>query len=124
MEDDSLRSGPALERYYADLDKRGEKRTLEHLAQETTWAGQHWYIARNEYPYDMIAEIHHLLIPFRVFSDAEKMTLEELGELNEIKQKIGHDYDCIIENTRRRRSVAAHYHLHLIKYKNITDYHG
>ena len=123
MESDTLRSGEMLEKYFAQLDSLKQVKNLLHL--EALWSGEFWFIAANEFPYDMIAETHHLLVPHRVFAEAWEMTIPEIVELNKIKERVGMDYDSINENTHKRRSVGRHYHLHLLKYKKLTDYnHG
>lgn len=112
-----------LQRYFADLEKRKGVKNMLHM--EALWQGEHWFIARNEYPYDRVAAKHDLLIPIRVFAEGDEMTIPEIVELNVIKRKLAGDYDSVMENTHRRRTVRGHYHLHLIKYKHITDYnHG
>lgn len=82
-----------------------------------------WAIVENEYPYDQIALVHHLLVPTRSFASAKDMEAEELWELDRIKDEIAEtrEYDVIMENIPHRRTAPGHYHLHLIKYKEITD---
>lgn len=112
-----------LEKYFAELDRR-EMRDFAHL--EIVWEAGLWFIAKNEFPYDKIAERHHLLIPVRTFENDWEMTHQEREELMGLKRSFAgsKEYDAIQENVAHRRSVPRHYHLHLIKYKNITDYHG
>ena len=75
---------------------------------------KYWRIVNNDFPYDMIAKIHHMIIPIRhvtftVLSEAE------LKEIEEIKVSfINEDYDYIIEATQKNKSIPNHFHLHLI----------
>jgi diadenosine tetraphosphate (Ap4A) HIT family hydrolase len=82
---------------------------------------KYWYIVENQYPYDRVAKVSHILVPKRVFADLEEMEFEEWDELHSIKAELGmsEDYDSIIENMPHERSVRHHYHLHLVKL--LTD---
>jgi len=74
-------------------------------------------IVQNVFPYDKIAQIHHMIIPKRHISE-DKLSKQELKELLEIKElKLHGEYDYIIEATMRRKSIPAHFHLHLIVIK-------
>lgn len=113
-----------LDKYFAHLDTARED--FSFLKLEQLWSSQFWFIVNNEFPYDKVATTHHLLVPFRVFQDDWEMTHAEREELMGLKRSFAgsKEYDAMQENIAHRRSVPRHYHLHLIKYKNITDYHG
>lgn len=74
----------------------------------------HWKIVRNIYPYDKIAKKHDMLVPLRHAREAE-LTVEESAELDQIKETYVHEnYEYMIEATHKRKSIPAHFHLHLI----------
>jgi hypothetical protein len=78
----------------------------------------YWSIVKNDFPYDLIAERHDLLVSKRCFGEESGMSEQERDELVRIKNDIlpGRDeYDIILENFPKGRSVPTHYHLHLIK---------
>ena len=77
----------------------------------------YWAIIKNDFPYDLIAYTHHLLIPKRKFADFEDMNKKEFKELMDIRSEIRLKYDCILENLPRNRSVHAHFHFHLLVLK-------
>jgi len=80
---------------------------------------KYWQISECTFPYNLIAEKHHLLFPKRHFSTYIDFTKEEQDELSEIRQKYipTTDYDSIIENTPKYQTIPGHTHLHLITYK-------
>lgn len=75
----------------------------------------HWRIITNNFPYDNVAEVHHMIVPRRHVTETE-LTAEEMQELLAIKHDfINHqEYDWIIEATTKKKSIPAHFHLHLI----------
>ena len=87
----------------------------------------HWFIGKNDFPYDLIASKHDLLVPFRVFADADDMGNAERSELAQIKARLAKtkEYDTVMENIPHSRTVKGHYHLHLLKFRELTDFnHG
>ena len=80
----------------------------------------HWRIIENNFPYDLIAQKHNMLVPVRHASE-EELTQEELDELFTIKEEYVHlNYDYILEATHRKKSIPAHFHLHLLILKDAT----
>lgn len=75
---------------------------------------QYWRIITNEFPYDRIAAVHHMLVPKR-HSTEDTLTDAEERELLELKQGYCNDhYEFLIEATRSKKSIPAHFHLHLL----------
>jgi hypothetical protein len=103
------------ERLYAAYRSRGE------LARECVLCGKtplesfrFWKIVENSFPYDQIAETHHMILPFRHIIESE-LNAEELKELAELKAgSINEKYDFIMEPTQKRKTIPKHFHLHLI----------
>lgn len=87
---------------------------------EDQYSFKYWKVLHNNFPYDMIASEHDLLIPRRHFTNEIEMDAEERAELTLIKTEILpkiKTYDTILENFMRTRSVK-HYHIHLLKLKS------
>jgi diadenosine tetraphosphate (Ap4A) HIT family hydrolase len=75
---------------------------------------KHWKILKNNFPYDRIADVHDMILPIR-HSEESEITAEEWAEYQEIKAKVLHDkYEYFIEAVNRKKSVPAHFHIHLI----------
>ena len=73
-----------------------------------------WKIVQNDFPYDRIASIHHMVIPIRHAGEAELST-EERDELANIKDAyMNAHYEYFIEAARKNKSIPGHFHLHLI----------
>lgn len=51
-----------------------------------TW--QHWLLFENIYPYDAVADVHHLLVSARKFSSPSEMLPQERDELDAIKLEL------------------------------------
>lgn len=73
-----------------------------------------WKIMENNFPYDRIASIHHMIIPIRHCSE-EELTNSEKEEFRQIKKTYLHsEYEWLIEGTYKMKSIPSHFHLHLI----------
>ncbi len=78
-----------------------------------------WVIIKNEFPYDAVAKISHMIstkrnVPF----DWSLLNEEELKEFAEIKNTyIKENYDALWENLPRGITIPIHFHLHLIVLK-------
>lgn len=75
----------------------------------------HFKIIENDFPYDGIAEVSHLLFPKRHIKGHE-YTKEEIDELNNIKVGYLHnaDYNYLMEGITKS-SIPAHVHYHAIR---------
>lgn len=82
---------------------------------------KHWKIIENNYPYDNVAQVHHMLVPKRHIPFTHSFEKEEETELWLIKYMINKttDYDCILENFAHGQSQPGHVHYHLLKWKPI-----
>ena len=73
-----------------------------------------WRIINNEFPYDRVAKVHHMIIPKRHIQELE-LTEEERAEYKEIKKTdINENYEYIVEAVDRKKTIPAHFHLHLV----------
>lgn len=86
---------------------------------------KHWVIIENNYPYDELATVHHMLCPKRhmPFTFENEFTKEEAGELWMIRYMLNKEglYDSILENFTAGQSHPAHVHYHLLKWKTIEQ---
>ncbi len=77
----------------------------------------YWRIVNNNFPYDLIAEVHHMILPKQHMKE-EGLSLEEYRELINIKDNyLNENYTHIIEALPKTKSIPEHFHLHLIKEK-------
>jgi hypothetical protein len=75
---------------------------------------KYWKIVENIFPYDLLAETHHMLMPIRHIPEKE-LTNTEKEEWMKIKEELVESkYDYIIENTFKNKSIPAHFHQQLI----------
>ncbi len=73
----------------------------------------YWKVVNNDFPYDRIAQTHHMILPLRHVKE-EGLTQEERDELFAIKCDQLQEYDYIQEGTQKTLSIPEHFHLHLI----------
>lgn len=77
---------------------------------------KYWFITVNDFPYDRIAKVHNMLVPFRHITESG-LEEDEKAELLEIKQNHLGEFDFLIEAAEKKRSVPGHFHIHLIAAK-------
>jgi diadenosine tetraphosphate (Ap4A) HIT family hydrolase len=73
----------------------------------------HWRIITNNYPYDAITQVHHMLVPKRHCKE-DALTDSERAELLTLKEDDLDEYDFLLESNRHKRSIPAHFHIHLL----------
>jgi hypothetical protein len=79
---------------------------------------EHWKILENLFPYDKIAKINHIVVTKKHFAEAE-VPPEAWVEFKQIKKDfIAANYDCILENMPKAMTIPAHFHIHLISFKD------
>jgi len=75
---------------------------------------EYWKIIENSFPYDLIAQTHHMIAPLRHVNEAG-LNVEERAGLSSIKADvIDKEYDYVVETTSKNRSIPEHFHLHLL----------
>ena len=75
---------------------------------------EYWRIIRNDFPYDLIAQVHDMITPKRHVKEHDLLQ-EEREEYVEIKETyLENNYELIIEPTVRFKSIPGHFHLHII----------
>lgn len=91
-----------------------EGRVADFLAREPVYSFTHWLVIENEFSYDNISKVHHLIVPKRKTALEIDLTEEERNELIRIKERLSSEYDIFWENSSKGRSVKDHYHIHLL----------
>lgn len=109
----ALRTKAMIERYAAYKATRPENDECALCVKPATQTFTYWKVTPNEFPYDLVAKTHDMIMPIRHAAEDE-LTPEEWAEFREIKAGFMQEYDNIIEGTHRTKSIPAHYHLHLI----------
>ena len=77
---------------------------------------KHWKIIENQYPYDEIATMHHMVVSVYHAREAA-LHNEALEEYARVKNDLHQEYDVILENTHKQKSIPEHHHLHLLRIK-------
>lgn len=79
----------------------------------TIKAWRYWKLLDNEYPYDRIADTHHI-IALKRHAREDELTPEEIREWREVRGYLHQHYDMLFENTVKKKSIPGHHHLHAI----------
>lgn len=82
---------------------------------------KNWKVVANEFPYDRVARVHHLLIPYRHVAEID-LNEEEKEELQIIKfEYVYSTYESILEMTLLKKTIPSHAHFHLLTYREDLD---
>lgn len=110
----SLRTKEGEEKYAAYKARGGLGKVCALCSKKALMDFKFWRIVPNDFPYDRIASVHHMLIPHRHVEESG-FTPEEHREFLELKsQHLNENYGYLIEATHRTKSVPEHFHVHLI----------
>jgi hypothetical protein len=109
----TLRTEESEKKYHEVLDSLDKSKcVLCTLPAIKTF--RHWKIVLNDFPYDRIAEKHHMIVPLRHISEHD-MDVNEALEFQGIKHGyIAAEYQYMIEPTPKKKSIPEHFHVHLI----------
>lgn len=118
-----LRTEEEMVRYMKIFEER--KKLGQKPSHFTNWQDELikefnlWVIIINQFPYDAVASVSHMIITKReVGFDWDLLTKEEREEYELIKKTyLAEHYDAIWENLPKGATVAHHFHLHLIVLK-------
>lgn len=113
---EAFRSKEMRDAYKAHLASGVLERSCVLCDREPIVAFNHWKIIVNNFPYDLIAEVHHMIVPLRHVTEKD-LSPEEWEEYKQIKAEKLQDYEYIIEASNRQKSIPNHFHLHLIESK-------
>jgi hypothetical protein len=80
---------------------------------------QYWRIINNKFPYDSVAKVHHMLVPKRQFAHPIEINKMETVELDTIIATYLDDYDAIMLNLPKARTIPNWLHYHLLTFKNV-----
>jgi hypothetical protein len=79
----------------------------------------YWKIIDNKYPYDRVAELHHMIIPLR-HTDGSDISAEEIEEISMLKKTfLNENYRFILEALPNAKSIPGHLHLHILIPKKV-----
>jgi diadenosine tetraphosphate (Ap4A) HIT family hydrolase len=83
---------------------------------------EYWYIIPNNFPYDRVADVHHMIVPKR-HTDGDDLSTAELKELDVLKKTELNTraYNYIMQSLPNQMSIPAHLHYHLLKVKTFAD---
>lgn len=110
----SFRTKETQERYNKEKNDFPAEITCPLCGAEPIKKFNHWKIVENKFPYDRIADIHHMLVPLNHVNELE-ISNELIEEMKQIKKDIlHHEYEVIFESTNKFKSVPGHHHLHLL----------
>jgi len=99
--------------------KNGKVKPFEDFEASTVKKFKHWLIVKNEFPYDAVSEVNHMLFTIRKIPFSwDYVNKDEMDELNELKKTyLNKEYDVIYENLPKGQTVPGHFHIHLLKLK-------
>lgn len=105
---------PETEKIYADYRKTADLSECPMCREAKNGNGgfKYWVIVPNRFPYDRVFSTSHLLITKR---HCEKMSAEEMAELEDIKGRLYPKYEQLLENLGSSKTIPIHCHYHLLK---------
>ncbi len=73
-----------------------------------------WKIIPNDFPYDRVAKVHHMIVPLRHVVEDE-LSDNEREEFKKIKKEVLFvNYQHLIEGCESCKSIPGHFHIHLL----------
>lgn len=114
-----LRSDTTMRKYINFIENRKEVTSLSIFDDDSRSLIQfkYWKIVENEFPYDAIASVNHMLVlkrkekfDWRLLSEQELLEYRDL-QYGYIQEK----YDVIYENLPASQTVPGRFHIHLLK---------
>lgn len=125
-----LRSKETMEKYITEFEKRKQpgkshnpfKHALENPQNQIIEEFNNWFIMVNDFPYDAVAEINHMIVTKREVSfDWKQLTKSELKEFQVLRDTYLKDnYDVIYENLPSGQTQPGWFHLNLLKLKRTS----
>lgn len=113
---DALRSDEMSAAYKALRESGFLERTCPLCDTEAIQTFTYWKIIPNRFPYDRIAKRHDMIVPLR-HAKEEELSQDEWVEYSTIKHSYLQEYDYVLEATVKKKSIPAHFHLHLVDTK-------
>jgi diadenosine tetraphosphate (Ap4A) HIT family hydrolase len=114
---------PESEAIYGEFKKRMDKNYCPFCNRDLMRREfKYWIIVENRFPYDKVFKRHDILACKRHIKEWTEMTKDEWAELKSIEYQIMNgevgDYNLVIINVPKDRSIPRHLHFHLATYKN------
>ncbi|MCB9808889.1 hypothetical protein H6776_00630 [Candidatus Nomurabacteria bacterium] len=119
------RTPETMKKYFDIAEKRKANperyRPFSPYEREVIQEFTHWFIIDNDFPYDAIATVNHMIFTKRkVPFTWELLTDEEREELELLKRTyISDRYDVLYENLPSGQTKPGHFHLHLLVLKRF-----
>lgn len=110
----NLRSPATAAKYEAHRETKEFKSRCALCQKDTLEEFTYWRIVDNSFPYDLIAETHHMLIS-KVHATERELPKEAHEELLHIKNRCLQQYDLMTMSLPKNLSIPQHVHYHLIK---------
>ncbi|MCR4328353.1 MAG: DUF3605 domain-containing protein [Patescibacteria group bacterium] len=112
-----LRTNKMYEKYVRFIHKGGLREECVLCTKKPIKSFRYWRIIMNDFPYNRITNIHHMIVPKRHTVEA-KLTKKEREELQKLKMRyVSPNYTFIMEASHKDKSIPSHFHLHLVVIK-------
>lgn len=113
----ALRTPKAYGRYRDRVPHPDESCFICEAPPLRQWRG--WKIIHNDFPYDAVSVDHVMLVPKRHIPMLEDLNKRERDMLTFIRAELNKEqnYDALLENTTRGRTIHSHFHYHLLRWK-------
>ena len=110
----TLRTAASQKKYDTYLVQNNFGGNCPLCTKKSLQAFNYWRIVQNDFPYDLFASVHHMIVPYRHVQEHD-LTNKEKKEYHKIKKEfVNTNYEYIIEATNLKKSIPAHFHIHLI----------
>ena len=109
-----FRTTKTYDKYKKFIAEGHMKNVCQLCARKTLKEFKYWKILKNDFPWDLVAKVHDMLVPKRHVVE-EKLTNPEKKEFDKIKKSyVEKHYGTIAESTRKKKSIPSHFHIHLL----------
>ena len=124
-----LRSKETMKKYMCiskELEEQGISHDPFEYAKENPALILHefefWLIIQNNFPYDPVAGVNHMIFPKRkVVFDWKLIHQEEKDEFQKLRETFFREnYDVIYENLPSGQTKPGYFHIHLLKLKRTS----
>jgi hypothetical protein len=125
-----VRSKKIMVEYVNEMRKRKETKSsfdpfieaIDHPEEYIIFQSKYWFIMENDFPYDSISDVNHMIVPKRSFPfNWNLLNNEERSEFQDLREGyIKDNYDVIYENLPSGQTQPGRFHLHLLKLKRTS----
>lgn len=125
-----LRSKETMKKYIQAFEERKKpgmsvnpfEFALENPGKQVIKMFNHWFIMVNDFPYDAVSKINHMIVTKRhVVFDWNLLNESERDEFQELRETyLKENYDVIYENLPSGQTQPGWFHLNLLKLKRTS----